>query len=134
MRLMVTKFRRLPKALRPQRSHIYSRGHGAKRLVGTNIAARLLPADMLFASLQGQYKSAPALSVLCLANNAAGQKPGQLLFACQEAKIGSAEIQRHAQRLSFTCYNIRALRGRRVKQSQRGWINSHDGLGARLMN
>ena len=88
---------------------------------------------MLFPGLQSQNIAALSFSVRSFTYDTARQLPHQLIRSRHKSHVGTAESQRHAQRLSVADCNIRAVFTGCLEQPQRNGIYPHDDLCARLM-
>ncbi len=88
-----------------------------QRLIGADIRSRLLAADVLLARRQRQHESAPALLVDGLADQPPGHLPHIFFARGDHAAVGTAESQRHAERLRLHGDHVGLAR--RLDDSQR---------------
>src|ERR1700694_6175555 len=88
-------------------------GKGAEGVVGANVGGRLLAPDVLFAGLQGEDETAPALAVEGLSDQAGGEAADELGTAGHEADVGTAEAGREAELLAFADGDVGPVLARR---------------------
>ncbi len=96
-----------------------------QRLVGANIRSRLFSPDVLFASRQGQHKAAFAVLVHGLTRQAARHLTNEFLFGGEHAAVGTAESERHSERLRFHGYDVGGAR-RLYDAERHGFSDGHD--------
>src|SRR5262245_3715504 len=90
------------KALRSNGRKINSDHQRTERLIRTEIGCRLLAANVLFTCRQRQHKAGSTGVVLAHTHEPARHLPDISFACCQKADVGSAETERHSERLSFT--------------------------------
>ena len=115
---------------RSDRGQVGGGGQRAERLVGADVARRLLAADVLLARLQGEHVPLAALRVAGGSHQAAGHLPHRRHARRHEADVRPAEGDRDAERLALGGHDVGAVRARRLEQGQRGRLDHRDQLRA----
>ena len=124
----------LLQAIRSHGGQVYPGGEGTQCLVGADVAAGLLTADVLFSGLQGQHVAALALVIHGLAHDAAGKLSHVLGGGGHEAQVRSAVSDGHAQRLALAHCHVGAALPRALQDAQGDGVGAHDEHGAGLMD
>ena len=89
-------------------------------LVGANIRSRLLAPDVLLARGQRQHKTTFAILVHGLTGQAAWHLPDKFFFGGEHAAVGTAESERHSERLGFHRHNVGGAG--RLNDAERGCL------------
>ena len=111
-----------PEPVRSHKREVYGHEKSHQRLVGADVARRLLPADMLFACLEGKDKRAFPVSICCSPHYSPRQFAHKVLAACKEAGIRSAETQRDTESLCISACDVCTPFSRSLQDSKRGWV------------
>ena len=120
----------LAQALRPDGGQVRGGGQGAERLVGADVAGRLLAADVLLARLQGEDVALAALRVAGRAHQPAGHLPHRCHARRHEPDVRPAVRKRDAQRLALGRHDVGAVVAGRRQHGQRGRLDHRDQLRA----
>ena len=119
------------KSLRTHGGKVHRSRHGAQRLVGADVTAGLLPADVLFPGGQGEDVAPPPLPVVGLSHDPAGELAGHGLGGGHKAQIGPAPGELQPQGLPLPHRHVRAAGGGGLHHGAGDGVDPHDELGAR---
>ena len=114
--------------------HVQPGGQGAQRLVGADVAAGLLPADVLLPGLETQDVGPAALVVGGLTHDAAGELAHELVGGGHVAQIRAAAAQGQTQGLSLAHGDVRAAVPGRFHNGQGNGVAAHDVPGPGLVD
>src|SRR6516225_9931327 len=87
--------------------------------IGADVAGGPLASDVLLAGRQGQHPAAPSVGVDALAGETSWHLADKLVPAGEQAEMGSAEIERVAERLPFGRDDVRSHLARRDNGAER---------------
>src|SRR6516164_1089841 len=102
------------------------KGERTQSRIGADVAGGLLAPDMLLAGRQGQHPAAPAVGVDGLTSETSGHLAHELVPAGEQSEMGSAEIERVAERLPFGRDDVRSHHARRDNGAERKDFRYHD--------
>src|SRR6516162_11782432 len=94
--------------------------------IGADVAGSPLAPDVLLAGRQGQHPAAPVVGVDGLASETSWHLADELVPAGEQSEMGSAEIERVAERLPFGRDDVRSHRARRDNGAERKDFRYHD--------
>ena len=116
---------------RAERREVDGHRGGDQRLVGADVAGRLLAPNVLLAGLQGKDEPPPALPVVRHTGKAAGHLPHVAHGGGQQADVGAAVEQRNAERLPLGGGDVRAQLTGWTQHRHGDRIGGHDTQRAR---
>ncbi len=102
-----------------ERGQVDRRRQGAERLVGADVAGRLLAADVLLARPQRHHERPSAIEVGRLADQPAGDLSDQRLGRGQDAEVGAAVLRGDAEGLALAGRDVGAVFAGRRQDGQR---------------
>src|SRR5882724_96385 len=105
---------------------MYGGAEGQQTLVGADVAGRLLPADVLLASLHREHEAAFAVAVHGLADEPARHLADISFAARQHAKIRAAVTHRRTQALAFSDGDVSPILAGPLEQTEADWIKADD--------
>src|SRR4029077_18041081 len=98
---------------------VHGGGHGQQNLGRTDVAGRLLAADVLFTGLQREAVGGPTVSVHRYPDQPAGQLALERVTDRDVSRVRPAEEQRYAEPLTRAHRDVRAQLAGRREQGQR---------------
>src|SRR5438445_3484534 len=98
----------------------------AQTRISADVAGRPLAANVLLAGRQGQHPAAPAVGVDGLADETARHLSDELVAAGEEAEMRPAEIERVAERLTFSGDDVGPHLARRPNRTERQDLGHDD--------
>ena len=102
------------------------KGERAQPRIGADVAGRLLAPDVLLAGRQGQHPAAPAVGIDGLADEPPRHLADEFVPAGEQAEMGSAEIERVAERLALGGDDVGAHLARRADRAERQDLGHDD--------
>ena len=116
----------MAQALFAQQRQVGGEGQRDQAGIGTDVAGRLLAADMLFARRQGQHETTLAAGVHGFAAKPARRLAHMFFAAGEQAQVRPTKQQPGAERLAFADHDIGAHFARRLDRAQRNDFGDHD--------
>ena len=123
----------VPQPVRPDRGEVDGRRERQERLVGADVAGRLLAADVLLAGAHRHDEGATSFEVLRLADEAPGDLAHERVGAGNDAQVRATVAERDAQWLALASRDVRAVLTRRCQDGQRHGLDHADEQGSRAM-
>mmetsp|Transcript_20572 Transcript_20572/g.55436 ORF Transcript_20572/g.55436 Transcript_20572/m.55436 type:complete len:238 (+) Transcript_20572:2302-3015(+) len=113
---------------------VHGRHIGEERLRGAHVGRGLVAADVLLARLHREAVRGLVLRVNGHANDAPGHLACEGLRRGEEARVGPAVAQRHAEALRRAHRDVRADGGRGLEDHERQWVCGDSRLPARRLH
>ena len=112
--------------MRTDRGEIDGRSEREERLVGADVARRLVAPDVLLAGAHGHDERAPAVEVGRHPDQPARDLPDERVGRGQDAEVRSAVLRRDAQRLALTGGDIGPVRTGRGQDGEADRLDDRD--------